>query len=149
MTTIRAKVLQTGKTACGIEIPARVVAGLGPSRRPAVKATINGYTYRSSIASMGGKYMLSVSADVREHSGVAGGDTVDLTLELDTEPREVEVPADFQKALDKDPAAKRYFAALSYSNQRRLTIPIDDAKAPETRQRRIEKTVSALHEGRA
>lgn len=145
---LRVKVLQTGKAACGIEIPARVVAGLGPSRRPAVKATINGYTYRSSIASMGGKYMLSVSEEVRRNSGVAGGDTVDLDLELDTEPREVSVPADLEAALDRDAKAKQFFEGLSYSNQRRLVIPIEDAKAPETRERRVAKTVEMLREGR-
>jgi len=149
MTRIRAKVLQTGKTACGIEIPATVVAGLGPSRKPAVKATINGYTYRSSVASMGGKYMLSVSAEVREHSGVKGGDTVDLDLELDTEPREVAIPADFQTALDRNAKAKRFFETLSYSNKRRLVEPIGTIKNPETRQGRIARTVEMLGDGRA
>jgi len=141
--------LQTGKTACGIDIPAKVVAGLGPSRRPAVKATINGYTYRTSIASMAGRYMLSVSEEVRRNSGVAGGDTVDLELELDTEPREVNVPPDLGAALDRDAKAKRFFEGLSYSNKRRLVIPIDDAKSAETRARRISRTVEALREGRA
>lgn len=145
---IRAKVLQSGKTACGIEIPATVVAGLGSSRRPAVKATINGYSYRSSIASMGGKYMLGVSAEVREHSGVAGGDTVDLDLELDTEAREVSVPADFAAALARNAKAKKLFESLSYSKKLRLVIPID-IKNPDTRRERIEKTVADLTEGRA
>jgi len=149
MPTIRVKVLQTGKTACGIEIPATVVAGLGASRKPAVKATLNGYTYRSSLAMMSGKFMLSVSADVRAHSGVKAGDTVDLQLVLDTEPREVAMPPDFTLALDRDLTAKRAFGQLSYSNQRRLVIAIEAAKAPATRERRIEKTVDSLREGRA
>jgi hypothetical protein len=145
---IRAKVLQSGKTACGIEIPATVVAGLGSSRRPAVKATINGYTYRSSIASMGGKYMLSVSAEVRERSGVAGGDTVDLDLELDSDERLVSVPADFAAALARNARAKKFFEGLSYSKKLRLVIPID-VKNPQLRRERIEKTVAGLSEGRA
>lgn len=149
MTRIRAKILQSGKTACGIEIPATVVAGLGPSRKPAVKATINGYTYRSSIASMGGKFMLGVSAEVRERSGAKGGDTVDLDLELDTEPREVAIPADFQRALDRDAKAREFFLGLSYSNKRRLVEPIGAIKNPETRQSRIARTVASLREGRA
>ncbi|HEY1421370.1 MAG TPA: YdeI/OmpD-associated family protein [Candidatus Dormibacteraeota bacterium] len=145
---IRATVLQSGKTACGIEIPATVVAGLGSTRRPAVKATINGYTYRSSIASMGGKYMLSVSAEVRERSGVAGGDTIDVDLELDTEARQVDVPADFKTALDRDAKAKQRFEGLSYSKKLRLVIPID-VKNAELRRERIAKTVAELRESRA
>ncbi|MGA8923829.1 MAG: YdeI/OmpD-associated family protein, partial [Candidatus Dormiibacterota bacterium] len=86
--------------------------------------------------------------EVRKHSGVAGGDTVDLDLELDTEKREVSVPADLEAALDRDAKAKKFFEGLSYSNKRRLVIPIEDAKAPETRERRIAKTVEMLREGR-
>ena len=145
---LRAKILQTGKTACGIEIPADVMAGLGPSRRPAVKATVNGYTYRSSIASMGGKYMLSVSEEVRKNSGVAGGDVVDISLELDTEVREVALPSDFAHALARDSRAKKFFDGLSYSKKLRLVTPID-VKNSDTRKRRIAETVAALREGRA
>ncbi|HEY1455358.1 MAG TPA: YdeI/OmpD-associated family protein [Candidatus Dormibacteraeota bacterium] len=145
---LRAKILQAGKNACGIEIPATVVAGLGSSRRPAVKATINGYTYRSSIGSMGGKYMLSVSEDVRKHTGVAGGQTVDLTLELDTEERQVALPADFAQALERHPKAKRCFEGLSYSRKLRLVTPID-VKNPDTRRERIQTTIAALEDGRA
>jgi len=139
----------TGKTAAGIEVPAEVVAALSSSKKPAVRATINGYTYRSSVASMGGKFMLGVSNDVRQKAGVAAGQEVEVTLELDTEPREIVVPDDLQKALNKDKAAKTYFEGLSYSNKRRLVEPIVSAKAPETRQRRIEKTVGLLHDGQS
>ncbi|MEO8744073.1 MAG: DUF1905 domain-containing protein [Candidatus Dormiibacterota bacterium] len=85
---VRGKLLQAGKTATGIEIPAKVVAALGGSKRPPVRATINGYTYRSSIAPMGGTFMLGVSEEVRKNAGVARGDVVEVTLELDTEVRE-------------------------------------------------------------
>jgi hypothetical protein len=145
---LRAKILQTGKSACGIEVPATVVAGLGPSRRPPVKATIKGYTYRSSIASMGGKYMLSVSEEVRKNAGVAGGDVVELTLELDTEERDVPLPPDFSQALGRDARARKFFEGLSYSRKLRLVTPIG-VKDPEVRRRRIEETVAALREGRA
>jgi antitoxin component of MazEF toxin-antitoxin module len=146
---LRAKILLSGKTATGIEVPTKVVEALGTSKRPAVQVTVNGYTYRSSIASMGGKFMLSVSEKVRQNAGVAAGDTVEFDIVLDTEPRAVVVPDDFQQALDLDPAARQTFAGLSYSNQRRLVIPIETAKAAETRQRRIEKTVALLHEGKS
>ncbi|MDQ3735128.1 MAG: YdeI/OmpD-associated family protein [Actinomycetota bacterium] len=138
-----------GKTATGVEVPPEVVAALGPSKRPAVRATINGYTYRSSVASMGGRFMLGVSADVREKAGVQAGDEVDIDVALDTEPRAVNVPADFTAALEANPAAKTHFDGLSYSNRLRIVLSIEGAKAAETRQRRIDKAVDALAAGRA
>ena len=146
---IHALIQGTGKTAAGMEIPPEVVAALGSSKKPPVRVTINGYTYRSSIASMGGKFMLGVSNEVRERAGVAAGQEVEVELELDTEPREVVVPDDFKKALAKDKAASKTFEALNYSNKRRLVMAIEAIKTPETRQRRIEKTVSQLHDGKA
>jgi hypothetical protein len=138
-----------GKTAAGIHVPDAVVAALGPSRKPAVNATINGYTYRSSVATVGGRFMLGVSAQVREAAGVAAGDRVEVELTLDTEPREVEVPADLAEALRRDPLAQATFDKLSYSNKRRLVTPIVAAKAEETRERGIARTVARLHEGRS
>jgi Bacteriocin-protection, YdeI or OmpD-Associated/Domain of unknown function (DUF1905) len=145
----RAKILQSGKTAAGIEVPAKVVAALGSSKRPPVRATINGFTYRSSVASMGGKFMLGVPPEFREGAGVAAGDVVDIDLELDTEPREVSIPPDFAAALARDARAQQTFDAMSYSNKRRLLIPIEGIKSPETRERRIAKTVAMLSEGLA
>jgi hypothetical protein len=144
----RTTILQGGKTATGIEVPPEVVEALGAGRRPAVKVTIDGYTYRSTVAVMGEAYMIGVSADVRAAAGVAGGDEVDVDLELDTEPRTVTVPADFAAALDADPDAKRTFDGLSYSNRSWHVSSIEGAKSDETRRRRIEKSVAALHEGR-
>ena len=144
----RTKILPAGKTAAGIEVPAKVVAALGSSKRPPVRATINGYTYRSTVAVMGGKFMLGVSNEVRSSAGVAAGDTVDIDLELDTEAREVELPPDFAAALARDAKAKRFFEGLSYSKKLRLVIPID-IKAVEVRKQRIAKTVEQLREGRA
>jgi len=71
----RTTLLQGDKTATGIEIPPQIVERLGSSKRPPVRVTINGYTYRSTIAVMGGKFMLGVSADVRKAAGVSGGVT--------------------------------------------------------------------------
>jgi uncharacterized protein YdeI (YjbR/CyaY-like superfamily) len=110
---------------------------------------INDYSYRSTVAVMGGAFMLPVSADVRERAGIAAGDELTVEVELDTEPREVVVPHDFSAALDADADARRFFESLSFSNKRRIVYPIDDAKTAETRQRRIEKAVSNLREGRA
>jgi hypothetical protein len=130
-------------------VPAAVVAKLGSSKKPAVRVTIKGYTYRSTVATMGGRFMLPISAQVREAAGVAARDKVDVEVELDTAPREVTVPADFARALTREPAAKRFFEGLSFSNKQRIVIAIEAAKTPETRARRIAKSVSSLGEGKS
>ena len=147
-TAFRAVVLLGGKTATGIQVPPDVVAGLGPGKRHAVRVTIGAHTYRSTVAVMGGEFMIPLSAENRTLAGVAAGDEVDVSLELDTEPREVTVPPDFREALDADPAAARFFDGLSYSQKRGFVLPIEDAKSPATRERRIAKAVSALRDGR-
>src|SRR2546421_12898614 len=111
---IRTKILTAGKTATGIEVPAEVVEALGASKRPPVRVTINGYTYRSTVAVMGGVFMLGVSNEVRQSAGVAAGDTVDIDLELDDKPRDVELPPDFSAALGRNAKAKKFFEGLSY-----------------------------------
>ena len=140
----RTKVLRAGKTATGVEVPAKVVEGLGSTKRPLVRVTINGYTYRSAIAPMGAVFMLGISEDVRNRTGVQGGDTIDVDVELDTQPRDVEVPPELAKALAKDPKAKRYFESLSYSGKVRLTAPITNGKTAETRARNLGKAMEAL-----
>lgn len=144
----RTVILQSGKTAAGIEVPAEIVDALGAGKRPKVRVTIGDYTYRSSVAVMGGTYMIGVSAENRAGPGVKGGDEVDVDLELDTAPREVSVPADFAAALAAEPDAARTFEGLSYSNQSWHTYQIDGAKSGETRQRRIARSIAALREGR-
>ncbi len=145
----RATILQAAKNATGIQILAEVVASLGSGKRPPVRVTINGYTYRNTVAVMGGVCMIGVSAEHRKGAGVAGGDEVDVELELDTEPRTISVPPDFQTALDKDIDAKRCFAGLSYSNKSRHVLSIEAAKTATTRQRRIDKAISLLRDGKA
>jgi hypothetical protein len=145
---LRAKILQAGKTAAGIRIPDEVVTALGGNKRPAVKATINGYTFRTSIGSMGGHFMLPVSVEVRTKAGVAGGDVVDLTLELDTEPRAVTVPADLASALKKSKKAAAFFQQISYSNQRWYVLWLEAAKKAETRSARVIKAVAMLEAGK-
>ena len=144
----RTTLLLAGKTATGFEVPAEVVAALGSSKKPAVLVTINGYTYRNTIATMGGVFMLGVSAEHRAGAGVAAGDTVEVTLALDTEPREVVVPDDLKAALKRDTQAQQSFDGLSYSNKRRHVLSIEDAKTAETRQRRIEKAVAMFRDGK-
>lgn len=144
-TTIQA----SGGTTTGIEVPEHVVEALGSGKRPAVNVTINGYTYRSTVAVMSGTYMVSVSAEHRAGAGVSGGDEVDVELDLDTAPRVVTVPADLAVALDAEPAARRTFDGLSYSNKSWHVLQIEGARTDETRQRRIAKSVSVLEEGRA
>lgn len=136
-----------GKTATGIEVPAEVVTALGSGKKPAVKVIINGYTYRSSVASMGGVFMLPVSAEHRQGAGVAAGDEIEVELELDTAPREVNVPTDFAEALEHDTEAKQAFEKLSYSHKLQHVLAIEQAKTAETRQRRIEKALSTLRGG--
>lgn len=140
----RASVDLHGKSATGIVVPPEVVEGLGSSKKPKVTVTINGFSYPSSIASMGGRFLIPVSAEVRAGAGVSAGDVVDVDVELDTSVRTVEVPADLAKALRAVPAAKKAFDGLSYSNQRRHVLAVEGAKAAETRARRIAKVVEEL-----
>ena len=133
-----------GKSAAGIEIPPEVVAALGPSKRPPVRVTINGYSYRSTVAVLGGRFMIGVSNEVRAASGVAAGDEVEVELELDTAPREVSVPAELARELARDAAARKAFEALSYSKKRLIVDPVANAKTDETRDRNIAKALSSL-----
>ncbi|ONI71578.1 hypothetical protein BWI15_15525 [Kribbella sp. ALI-6-A] len=137
-----------GTTKVGIEVPPEIVESFGAGKKPAVRVTIGEHTYRSTIAVMGGKYMVGVNADNRAAAGVAGGDEVEVELELDTAPREVDVPADFAAALDARPEARKFFDGLSYSQRRWFVLGIEEAKKPETRANRIEKAVERLASGR-
>ena len=138
-----------GKTATGIRVPDEVVEALGKGKRPAVRVTINGHTYRNTVAVMGGAYMVGVSAENRAAAGVAAGDEVDVDIELDTEPREVAVPPDFAAALDRAPEARRFFDGLSPSRKQWHVAAVEGARSAETRQRRIGKSVGMCREGRA
>jgi hypothetical protein len=137
-----------GKTATGIEVPEKLVESLGSGKRPPVRVTLKGHTYRSTIAPMGGKFMIGVSAENREKAGVTAGDEVQVTIELDDQPREVELPADFKKALSQNAAAKKFFNDLSYSHKRRYVLLIEQAQTDETRRRRIDKSIKMFEEGK-
>jgi bifunctional DNA-binding transcriptional regulator/antitoxin component of YhaV-PrlF toxin-antitoxin module len=133
-----------GKTATGIVVPPEVVEGLGSGKKPAVTVTINGFSYPSTIASMGGRFLLPVSAEIRAGAGVSAGDVVDVDVVLDSSTREVAVPDDLAAALKKAPAAKKAFEALSNSNKKRHVLSVEGAKTAETRERRIAKVLAEL-----
>lgn len=141
--------LLEGKTATGIQVPPEVVQALDKGKRPPVTVTINGHTYRSTVAAYGEIYMLPVAAEHRIAAGINAGDEITVDVELDDAPREVTAPDDFAAALDAEPAARATFDGLSNSNKKWHVLNVESAKSPETRQRRIEKSVEMLREGRA
>lgn len=129
----------------GIQVPEEVVLGFGRGKRVPVVVTINGdYQYRSTIASMGGQYLIPVAAAHRNAAGLAAGDAITVTLEVDDAPRTVTPPVELATALDADAAAKAAWDKLSYSHQRQHALAVEGAKAPETKARRVAKTLEML-----
>jgi hypothetical protein len=144
MPAFKTTVLQSeGMNATGLPVPSAVIERLGAGKRPKVTVTLKGYTYRSTVAVYGGEFFLPLAAVHRDGAGVKAGQTVQVTLELDTAPREVEVPKDFAAAL-KNAGARAAFDALSFSHRKEHVRAIEEAKAPETRARRIEKAVATI-----
>ena len=144
--TFHTTILQTGKNTAGIPVPEEVIEKLGGGRRPLVRVTINKYTYRSAVAVMGGKYMISFNSEHRKESGVQGGDETDITLELDLEPRTVEIPKDLKAALIKAKALDA-FEKSAPSMKKEYVRQVEEAKAQETRDRRIDKIAEKLSAG--
>ncbi|MGZ4785474.1 MAG: YdeI/OmpD-associated family protein [Acidimicrobiales bacterium] len=138
-----------GKTATGIEVPETAVEQLGKGKKPPVTVTIGSHSYRSTVAVMGGRFLLPVSAENRTKAGIAAGDEVEVTLVLDEAPRQVTVPEDLAAALATDPMAKAFFEGLSFSQQRFHVDSIEGARTDETRQRRIEKSLVLLSQQKA
>ena len=138
-----------GKTATGFAVPDEVVEGLASGKRPPVTVTLGGHTYRSTVAVMGGRYMIPLNAENREAAGVAAGDDVDVEIELDTEPRVLEVPDDLTAAIAVDSDAQSFWDSLSYSRQRRIVLSVTGTKSAETRARRIAKSVTDLRDHKA
>jgi hypothetical protein len=136
-----------GKTATGIPVPEDVVAALGPGKRPAVVISIGGHSYRTTVAPMGGRFFVSLSAEHRKAAGVAAGDEVDVGIEPDTAPREVTVPDDLAEALAGDAGAREFFDRLSYTHRKEWVRWIEEAKRPQTRATRVAKTVDSLRTG--
>ena len=135
-----------GKTATGIPIPDEVIEALGPSKRPPVTITINGYTYRTTAVRMGGQFYVPLNAENRAGAGVVAGEDITVQIEPDTAPREVTLPDDLAAALDDD--ARAAYDGLSYTHRKEWVRWVEEAKRPATRATRIEKTVAGLHEHR-
>lgn len=133
----------------GIEVPGEVIERLGGGRRPAVVVDVNGYVYQSTVAVMDGKHLISVSAAIRQETGLSGGDPIVVTLTAAEGPRPVVLPADLAAALDDEPVARRFFDGLSNSLQRYHCDNVAGAKSEETRQRRITKVVELFLAGKA
>ena len=143
----RASIQGGDKTAAGIQIPPEIVEALGAGKKSPVRVTIAGHTFRSSIATVSGAFMVGVTNAFRRESGFAAGDTVDVDIES-TPSRARSRSRPIAAALDADPEARAYFESLSYSNKRRVAEPIAAIKGAEMRAARIERTVAALHEHR-
>ena len=135
-----------GKTATGMAVPADVVESLGGGKKPAVTVTVGGFTYRSSIASMGGRFLIPLSAERRTAAGVSAGDQVEVDVELDTAPRTVEVPDDLAAALDREPGLRERFDAMAFTHRNEHVRAVESAKADATRQRRLAAVVAAMRD---
>lgn len=141
---VKTVILQTGANTTGIEITEKMLEQLGGGKRPLVVVTINGYSYRSAVGKMGDKFMVGVSAENRKKAKVSGGDKVEISLELDTAPRTIDIPEALQKALDKNKDIKAKFEKLAPSKKKAIVLSITEAKSLETKVRRIEKTIEGL-----
>ena len=139
----RAEVETNGRTATGIRVPAEVVATLDAGKRVPVTVTINGYTYRTTVAPYTGMYLIPLSAENREGAGVRAGEVVDVDIERDTAPREVTVPSDLAEALDAA-GVRGAFDALSFTRRKEYVVAVEGAKKPETRRTRIERAIAEL-----
>ena len=135
-----------GRTATGIPIPDEVIAALGSSKRPPVTVTVNGHRYRTTAVRMGGRFLVPLSAEHREAAGVAAGQRITVEIENDTAAREVALPDDLAAAMDD--AARTTYDELAYTHRKEWVRWVEEAKRPETRATRIEKTVDALREGK-
>jgi hypothetical protein len=139
---VKVKIFREGSM-CFVPVPFDPKAVFGIVRAP-VKVTLNGYTYRSTIASMGGEVFIPLRKSNREAAGLEGGETIDVRIELDTVQREIKPPADFIKALKDCPPAWDRWRELSFTHQREHVEAIEGAKKPETRARRIESAIRAI-----
>jgi Bacteriocin-protection, YdeI or OmpD-Associated/Domain of unknown function (DUF1905) len=129
-----------------VVVPFDVQEAFG-SKRPPVRATVNGHSFRTTIAPMGGRSLLGLNRDVRDGAGVTVGETVSVELEPDDEPRVVEVPSDFAALLAENPGARAPFNALSYTHRKEYVRWITDAKRDKTRQGRLRRSIEMLQQG--
>jgi hypothetical protein len=149
MPVLHAELFASGKNTAGFVVPDEFVERLGGGRHPKVRVRLNGTEFATSIAAMGGRFLLGVSTERRQAAGVTAGETYDVEIELDTEPRLLEVPDDLAAALDAEPVARTFFDSLSFSKRQWHVLQVTGAKQPETRARRVATSVAMLAEGRA
>jgi hypothetical protein len=140
---VRVNIIQLGNNT-GIEVPPDVPAQLGGGKTPLVTVTLNGFTYPSKIASMGGRLLIPVSAEVRAKAGVKGGETHEIELVLDDKPRVIEPPADLAAALAANTVAEAAWERLAPSHKKAHVTAIEGAKAADTRARRVDKAIATL-----
>lgn len=146
MVSFRTSLWASGGNNVGIVVPEEIVLGFGRGKRVPVAVTIDGgYSYRTTIASMGGRFLISFSAETRAATGRGAGDEVEVTLEVDDAPRTVDVPPALADALAADPAAATAWKELSYSRQRAHALSVEGAKTNDTRARRVRKVIETLH----
>ena len=145
--TFRTRIVREG-SACFIPLTFDPKAVFGKVRAP-VKVTLSGYTYRSTIAAMGGPPCIPLRRSNREAAGLEGGEILEVRLDLDTETREVTPPADFLRLLKATPGASDRWRALSYTHQREHVEAIEGAKKPETRARRIQGAIRIIQRAKS
>jgi len=146
--TFKATIQNAGGGGAFVEVPCDAEDVFG-SKRPKVKAMIEGVPYRGLLTRMGGpNHMLIVLKGIREQIGKTFGDEIQVSVELDAEERVIEIPKDLLKELKKDKESKSFFDKLSFSHRREYVTWINEAKKEETRQRRVQKTIEMLKEGR-
>jgi hypothetical protein len=121
--------------------------GEGAKRFPVI-ATVNGYSWRTTVTRMRGEFLLGLNREVRESAGVEAGDTIEMAIDLDTIPREVDIPEELASALGADPAAKAAFEGLAFTHRKEYARWVADAKREETRDRRVTQTIQMLREGK-
>ena len=147
--TFRTAIRSEGQNATGIHVPADAMAALDSRKRVPVVVTINGHSYRSTVVPYNGEpAMLPLSAANRHAAGVRAGEEIEVTLEVDTAPREADVPPELAEALAADHAAAAFFETLSYSNKRVFTLNVEGTSNPETKARRVAKAIELLRAGR-
>src|SRR5918996_1575899 len=145
--TFTAVIQNAGGGGAFVEVPFDVEKEFG-SKRPKVKATFEGVPYRGMLTRMGADcHILGIRKEIREQVGKTFGDEIKVTVEPDTEPRVIEVPADLKKVFKTDKEGKALFEKLSYTHQREYVMWINEAKKEETRQNRIVKTIEMLKQG--
>lgn len=145
--TFTAVIQNAGGGGAFVEVPFDVEKEFG-SKRPKIRAMIDGVAYRGILTRMDTDcHVLGIRKEIREQIGKTLGDEVTITVELDTEPRVVEIPSELKKAFRTEKEAKAFFEKLSYTHQREYVTWIDEAKRTETRQNRIAKTIEMLKKG--